>query len=129
MKKLMKAMMALTLVGLSSPQLYALDIPIIGSLLAPEVLGNLTQGLPTDLAPTLSAVPALAGDFLQPAVLTGLLSESGIPLLPGFVPVLGFITTDPLYLPFFILDGGSLLSSALTLLPEIPLISAPLPGL
>lgn len=129
MKKLMQAMMALTLVGISSSQLYALDIPIIGTLLAPELLGNLTQGLPTDLSPTISALPALAGDLLQPAVLTGLLSESGIPLLPGFVPVLGFVTTDPLYLPFFILDGGSLLSSALTLLPEIPLISAPLPGL
>lgn len=96
---------------------------------APQLITELGSLLPGETQATLSAVPALVLDLADPAILGELLGGSGIPLLPGFVPILGVLTQEPESLPTFLLEGGSLLSPNITALPPIPLVSAPLPGL
>ncbi|CAA0110554.1 Uncharacterised protein [Zhongshania aliphaticivorans] len=128
MNKIINVAFFVTLVAFLPVRASALELPILSGLLSSGGVlgGGLASALPGDPLATVSAVPALLGGVLDPAVVTGFLSSEGIPILPGFVPVLAVLVDDPISLPFYILDGGSLLSPTLSLLPEIPLISAPL---
>lgn len=125
--------LAVSLTVQMSP-VQALDIPVIGVLLGADGGGNpgvagLEAILPGGTPATVFAVPALVSDLVDPAVLNSLVLEGGIPLVPGFVPIVDVLLTAPLSMPAYLLEGGILLSPSLTLVPELPLLSAPLSGL
>ncbi len=134
MKTKINGFLLAALLSVQMSALQALEIPVVGVLLGAGGGGNpgletLGALLPGPGLATFTAVPALVLDLLDPAVVTSLVLEGGIPLLPGFVPVLDVLLTAPLSLPSYLLDGGILVSPSLTLVPELPLLSAPLPGL
>ncbi|QQD18188.1 hypothetical protein I6N98_17905 [Spongiibacter nanhainus] len=112
----------------------AADGPLAGvdalltDLLGIQGLSNTLALLPLDAAGAQSAFE-LTGALLNPQTLFELGSGIGLPLVQNLLPPVQVLTTNPAELATFLTDGGSLLTSTIVLLPEIPLISAPLPGL
>lgn len=112
----------------------AADGPLAGvdalltDLLGIQGLSNTLSLLPLDAGGVQSAFE-LTGALLEPQTLFELGSGIGLPLVQNLLPPVQLLTTDPAKLATFLSDGGSLLTSTIVLLPEIPLISAPLPGL
>ena len=112
----------------------AADGPLAGvdalltDLLGIQGLSNTAALLPLN-ASGLGSAFELGTALLDPQTLFELGSGIGLPLVQNLLPPLQVLTTDPAELATFLTDGGSLLTSTIVLLPEIPLISAPLPGL
>ena len=53
----------------------------------------------------------------------------GGPLKGQLVPILDVLMNDPLSTGDFILGGGTIISEGLTIIPAVPLLNSPLPGL
>lgn len=117
-----------------APALSLLDAPValldtvLSETLGLSGLSNAAALLPLDAAGAQSAFE-LTGALLNPQTLFELGSGIGLPLVQNLLPPVQILTTDPAKLATFLTDGGSLITSTIVLLPEIPLISAPLPGL
>lgn len=119
------------------------QLPVIGDVLGGNsplnTLGGLTNlGVPPMaqdlLSGNFSALP-VAGLLLNPAAFSSLLMDpqdtlntvSGLGLSLGAysVPVLGVLLNDPAQLPFYFLDGGTILGDAVSAVPDIPLLTMP----
>lgn len=79
--------------------------------------------LEADPGPFLQSAPGLLG---EPTLLFEVGTGVGVPLLLDTVPLLDVLVSNPLQLPGFLLGGGTILSPAVSAMPPIPLISAPL---
>lgn len=101
---------------------------LLSDLLGIDGLSNAAALLPLDAGGMASALE-LTGALLDPQTLLELGGGIGLPLVQNLLPPLQVLTTDPAALADFFADGGSLLTPTIVLLPEIPLVSAPLPGL
>lgn len=130
------------LTGLST--FASAQLPVISDILGGNnsslsALGGLTNlSVPPVaqdlLSGNLSAVP-VAALLLDPVAISSLLLDpqdtlntvSGLGLSLGAysVPVLGVLLNDPAQLPFYFLDGGTILGDAVSAVPDIPLLTMP----
>lgn len=103
-----------------------------GILLGNNFLGGVPAVSTAFHEPTtfMAKLPETGGALLSdPMNLLTTVQAIGVPTLHEFIPIAAVLMDDPTGLANYLTAGGVILSPAVTALPEIPLLSTPLPGL
>lgn len=103
------------------------SLPVIDDLLGGTDSGSMDALLPTGLLQIPLLLPGLADLALSNnggplGVITGI----GGPLRGQLVPVFDVLTQEPDQLFTYFMEGGTVVSTELVILPAIPLVTAPL---
>ena len=117
----------------SLAQLEGLNLAGLGGIVASNTLGALISIPlldPAMLVDNLSGGGDLFVAFLDPNSSLGPVLGLGTGVLGAVSPLINVLIASPTDSPtFLLLEGGTVLSTGLAGLPEIPLLTAPLPGL